>query len=72
MQTTLPLKKMSIEEKIRAMEEIWDDLCQNPESLSSPSWHEEILLDREDMMKNRKDDFSDWEYAKKNIRNTLL
>ncbi len=71
MQITLPLKKMSIEEKIRAMEEIWDDLCQNPKKLSSPSWHQEILLDREDKIKNKAEEFSDWEYAKKNIRNTL-
>jgi hypothetical protein len=71
MQTTLPLKKMSIEEKIRAMEEIWEDLCQNPDKLSSPSWHEEILLDREERIKNGDDKFSDWEYAKKSIRDTV-
>ena len=71
MQITLPLKKMSIEEKIRTMEEIWDDLCQNPESLTSPSWHEEILLNRDEKIKNRAEEFSDWEYAKKNIRKSL-
>ena len=30
MASTFPLEKMSIEEKLRAMELLWDDLC-NPE-----------------------------------------
>ena len=43
MAVTLPLDKMSIEEKIQTMESIWEDLCKSADSLSSPSWHEEVL-----------------------------
>jgi TnpA family transposase len=34
---------MTTEEKIRAMEKIWDDLCKKAGSLSSPSWHKDVL-----------------------------
>ena len=71
MKTLLPLAEMSVREKIQAMETIWDDLCRNADSLSSPDWHEHILRDREKQVKNGKDDFLDWENAKKKIRNSL-
>ena len=51
MQTTLPLEKMSTEEKIQAMEAIWNDLCKNGENLPTPSWHGEILHEREERLK---------------------
>ena len=51
MEITLPLEKMSIEEKIRTMETIWDDLCRKADSIPSPSWHEEVLTEREERIK---------------------
>jgi len=51
METTLPLEKMSIEENIRTMETVWDDLCRKADSISSPSWHEEVLTEREERIK---------------------
>ena len=38
MANPLPLKEMSIEEKLRAMESLWDDLCGRAGSMSSPAW----------------------------------
>lgn len=71
MQITLPLEKMSIEEKIQAMETIWDDLCKSEESLVSPVWHKDILREREKMIKKGDDKFVDWEKAKKHIRDSV-
>ena len=34
MSSRLPLEKMSVEEKIQAMESIWDDLCGRADSLA--------------------------------------
>jgi hypothetical protein len=62
---TLPLEHMSTEEKIRAMEAIWDDLCKKADSLSSPTWHKNVLAEREEQIKNGEDEFMDWEQAKK-------
>ncbi len=33
MENALPLDKMTIEDKLAAMEQLWDDLCRNPESV---------------------------------------
>jgi hypothetical protein len=61
------LEKMSIEEKIRIMEAIWDDLRRKAESISSPSWHEEVLKEREAGIKKGGEEFIDWSSAKRNI-----
>ena len=54
---SLPLEKMSIEDKIRTMETIWDNLCQTAESIPSPSWHKDILDEREKAIDNGKEEF---------------
>ncbi len=72
MQVTLPLEEMSTEEKIQTMETLWNDLCKKANSLSSPSWHEDILHEREKKIKNGDDEFVDWEKAKEHIRDTVL
>lgn len=71
MEVTLPLEKMSTEEKIQTMETIWDDLCKKADSISSPSWHEKVLNDREEGIKNGDDEFVDWKIAQKNIQKSI-
>jgi len=71
MEITLPLEQMSTEEKIRIMETIWEDLCKKADSLSSPSWHKNILHKREEQVKNGDDEFIDWGKAKKHIRDSV-
>jgi hypothetical protein len=39
MENILPLDKMTTEDKLAVMEQLWEDLCRNPESVPSPSWH---------------------------------
>ncbi len=71
MEITLPLDKMSTEDKIRTMEAIWEDLCKKADSFSSPNWHKDILHEREESINNGDDEFMDWKNAKKHIRDTL-
>ena len=72
MEITLPLEQMSTKEKIRIMEAIWDDLCKKADSLTSPSWHKNVLHKREERRKNGDDEFIDWSKAKKHIRDSVL
>ena len=65
MDISLPLEKMSIDEKIQAMETIWDDLCQKADSLSSPNWHRQVLQERETGIKEGSEEFISLEKAKK-------
>jgi hypothetical protein len=71
MASTLPLEKMSVEEKLQAMESLWDDLCSKAGGMASPAWHENVLAEREAMQKRGDDQFDDWEAAKRDIRNKV-
>jgi len=68
---TLNLETMTTEEKLKAMEMLWDDLCRSAPDFSSPSWHEDVLKKREQRIKNGKDKFVDWDQAKKDLRDSL-
>lgn len=67
----IQLDKMTIEEKIRIMEAIWDDLSKRAENIHSPSWHEEILTERESRIEKGNEKFIEWERAKKQIQNNI-
>jgi hypothetical protein len=69
--STLPLGKMSMEEKLRVMELLWDDLCNKAAGMASPAWHEDVLAERDEMQQRGKDQFQDWEAAKKDIQSKV-
>ena len=71
MEVTLPLEKMSTEDKIRTMETIWEDLCKKAESVPSPSWHKGILDEREKAIETGEEEFVDWNKAKKQIEDEI-
>jgi len=59
---------MTKEEKLRVMEELWTDLSRNEAHVKSPSWHREVLRERAEEVKSGKEEFFDWETAKRQIR----
>ena len=67
MATPLAIDEMTIEEKLRAMEALWDDLCQHEAVLPVHQWQKEILDEREQSIERGEAQFSDWEEAKKRI-----
>jgi len=68
MKVKLPLDEMTISEKIGVMEEIWTDLS-SPESVySPPDWHGKVLEERRQLADSGDIKFTDWETAKKEIR----
>ena len=67
MATLLVIDKMTIEEKLQAMEALWNDLCQHEEALPVHEWQKDILDEREQMIGNNESKFTDWEEAKKHI-----
>ena len=68
---TLPLEKMTVEEKLQVMEELWSDLCCNQNHIPVPQWHKDILDKRENLVKEGKATFVDWETAKKRIADRI-
>jgi len=71
METLLPLDKMSTSDKLTAMEQLWEDLCRNPESVPSPSWHGDVLSAREKRVKEGKSKFTSIDKAKDRIRTSI-
>ncbi len=71
MAVILPLDQMTTSDKLRALEEIWDDLCRTPENVPAPSWHGDVLRAREDRINEGTSQFIDWTEAKRKIRDSV-
>ena len=71
MNITLPLKQMTIEEKLQAMETIWDDLNQPEQEIQPPAWHGIALEVIAVAIDRGEESFDDWETAKQRIRNQI-
>ena len=68
MSIDLPLDSMTVAEKLHALEAIWSSLCKNPSDVESPAWHATVLEDRNRRLRSGEATVSDWESAKKRIR----
>jgi hypothetical protein len=68
MNVVLPLEKMSKEEKLLIMEQIWEDLSRNASNMEVPEWHLDVLKDRELSVEKGMEQFIPWEEAKKRLR----
>jgi len=67
MSATLQIDQMTLEDKLRAMEALWDELCRHDEALMVPQWHKDLLDERERLIEQGQAQFSDWETARKRI-----
>ncbi len=68
MNFVIPLDEMTTEDKLAAMEQLWEDLCRNPESVPSPAWHGDVLLEREKQVQEGRAKFSALDEVKDRIR----
>ena len=67
----LPLKDMSIAEKLQMLEIIWSDLERTPSDIPSPDWHESALAERKEAIEAGEISFLDWEDSKERLRKRL-
>jgi putative addiction module component (TIGR02574 family) len=67
----LPLHEMTVEEKLRIIEAIWEDLRLNGDDLESPAWQGRELQEREEEIASGRATFIEWEKAKIEIRQNL-
>lgn len=66
--STLAIKQMSREEKLRAMEELWESLSQDGAQLESPAWHGDVLRETEERYEAGQEQPIDWSIAKHELR----
>jgi len=67
MSTLLQISQMTTAEKLRIMEELWDDLRARADGAPLPQWHKDLLDERERLIETGEAHFGDWESAKKRI-----
>ena len=67
MAAPLQIEQMSVEEKLRAMEALWEDLRRGERNVPVPQWHKDLLDERERLVREGKARFSGWDEAKKRI-----
>ena len=61
---TIEIKKMSMVERLQAMEALWDSLLYEESEIESPEWHWDILEERKRKIENGKAQFISLEKLK--------
>ncbi len=67
MSTILNLEKMTAEEKLLALDEIWSDLLKNPDQIPIQQWHIDLLEERQRLVAEGQAHYIPWAQAKKEI-----
>jgi hypothetical protein len=68
---SLPLKRMTLAQKMEVLEQVWDSVRQEEAQLDSPAWHGEILAERRHLVEEGKAKFSPWNEAKERLRRKI-
>lgn len=63
----IEIDRMTLAEKLLAMEMLWADLCRHEVDLPMLQWQKDILDEREQLIRDGQARFSDWETAKRRI-----
>jgi putative addiction module component (TIGR02574 family) len=66
MSVQLKIDQLTMTEKLRIMEELWDDLRARAD-VAVPQWHKDVLDRRAKLVESGEAQFEDWETAKKRI-----
>lgn len=40
------IEKMSVTERLQALDQLWDSLTRDSDEIPSPDWHKDVLADR--------------------------
>jgi len=60
----IEIRKMSMIERLQAMEALWDSLMDEDSEIESPHWHRDILEERKRKIENGKAEFVSLEELK--------
>ena len=64
----LSIQDMTLEEKLQAMEELWESISSNEALVAVPDWHLDALRETEADIQAGRDQPLDWEAAKADLR----
>jgi hypothetical protein len=55
-------------DKLRIIEQLWDELSRSPEQIESPAWHADALREADHAVTDGKAGFEDWNQVKDRLR----
>ncbi|MBW3595943.1 MAG: addiction module protein [Planctomycetes bacterium] len=64
MSVEIPLDDLSVSEKVRLLERVWDSLCSKYGDVRSPDWHRDVLEARKRRLAEGQATVSSWSEAK--------
>jgi putative addiction module component (TIGR02574 family) len=64
------IERMSVAERLRAIEDIWDSLSRHVEQVDSPDWHGEVLIDRKTRAERGEAKFLTLDELRSRLRNS--
>jgi Putative addiction module component len=69
--SSLPIDRMTVKEKLLAMEALWDNLCRDEPQVPVQEWHTQLLDERRRQIEAGEMKFVDWDTAKARIRSRI-
>ena len=67
MADSISLENLSLAEKIRLIERLWDDVCRVSGDVRSPAWHQAVLEERTQRLTDGTATVSSWDEAKERL-----
>lgn len=64
---SLPLKRMTLAQKMEVLERVWDSVREQENKLESPAWHGEVLAERQQLVEEGKATFAPWDEVKERL-----
>jgi len=65
------IEQMNIDERLRALEMLWDSLGREADRVESPKWHGEVLADRRKRAESGEARFLTLEQRRADLRNAV-
>ena len=62
------IERMTLEDRLKAMELLWDSISRCPDQVPSPSWHGEVIAERLESIEEGKAEFLTVDQLKNRLR----
>ena len=62
------LDALTVAEKVRLLEQVWQSLCCQPDTFTSPDWHADVLVERRHELRDGSARRIPWNEAKAQLQ----
>jgi gamma-glutamyl phosphate reductase len=61
------IEQLSVSEKLKTLEMLWESISSQPEKISSPVWHEDVLKARESKINSEEVEYLTLDELRENL-----